>query len=302
MFPKLLARRGLSFDRLHNFLQVAVAGGIAKAVGTDPVKQSQFSRQIKELEEFFGVPLLRRSGKRLALTPAGERLTRVGHEAFLGLADFKDSCEDEPVQFTIGAGDSLIQWLVLPRLGALQRSFPKVTFRVRNMRSRDVLNGLRELRVDFGLVRRDAVGEGIKSTPLGMLDYALYVPRGLLPGRRKRDFAWVIENVPVTSLVGDGQFRARLDAIEKKLNTTLKFPLECESFPHAWSALESGHYAAILPQLAVAKVRRREFVEIAPPSIDHPRRSVVLAWNPRLLRLRETASALREKLAAVLKF
>src|ERR1043166_278596 len=181
MFEKLLARRGFSIERLHSFLKVASAGGIVRAVGSDPVRQSQFCRQIKELEEFFGVTLLMRSGKNLKLTAAGEQLARAGREAFHALADFRSISANEPVTFTLGAGDSLIQWLVLPRIGALRREFPNVTFRVRNLRSRDVVAGLRDLRVDFGLVRREVVTKPIASAPLGVADYALFVPRNLLP-------------------------------------------------------------------------------------------------------------------------
>ena len=68
MYEALFARSGLSLERLRSLIQVADAGGISRAVGDDPARQSLVSRQLKELEEFFEVELTRRDGKRLALT------------------------------------------------------------------------------------------------------------------------------------------------------------------------------------------------------------------------------------------
>src|SRR5687768_401762 len=50
MFSKLFTAGGLSFDRLRVLLEVSASGSITKAANGDPVKQSQYSRQIKELE------------------------------------------------------------------------------------------------------------------------------------------------------------------------------------------------------------------------------------------------------------
>ena len=57
MFEHLFAERGLSLDRLKTLIEVAKAGSIAAAARGDSARQSLYSRQIKELEEFFGVEL-----------------------------------------------------------------------------------------------------------------------------------------------------------------------------------------------------------------------------------------------------
>jgi hypothetical protein len=48
-FDRLFSLAGLSLDRLRTFLRVAEAGNLSKAAQGDVTKQSQFSRQIKEL-------------------------------------------------------------------------------------------------------------------------------------------------------------------------------------------------------------------------------------------------------------
>ena len=81
MFEHLFSERGLSLDRLKTLIEVARAGSIAGAARGDSARQSLYSRQIKELEEFFGVELTRRRGKVLVLTRPGWELVRRAHES-----------------------------------------------------------------------------------------------------------------------------------------------------------------------------------------------------------------------------
>src|SRR5688572_4142457 len=120
MFSELLNESGLSLDRLESLCLVAQAGGVTKAAKGDPAKQSLFSRQIKELEEFFGAELIRRKGRGISLTEAGARLNAIARECLTALSDFKSDCKGQPVELAIGAGDSLIQWVLLPRLDKLK--------------------------------------------------------------------------------------------------------------------------------------------------------------------------------------
>jgi DNA-binding transcriptional LysR family regulator len=52
MFENLFSERGLSLDRLKVLIEVRDAGSIAQAAPGDPVRQSQYSRQLRELSEF----------------------------------------------------------------------------------------------------------------------------------------------------------------------------------------------------------------------------------------------------------
>src|SRR3989442_5648156 len=108
MFAELLSEGGLSFDRLQSFCLVAQAGGVTKAAKGEPAKQSLFSRQIKELEEFFGTELVRRKGHGIVLTQAGERLNRLAREGFAALVDFKSECRGLPVGVVVWAGGRII--------------------------------------------------------------------------------------------------------------------------------------------------------------------------------------------------
>src|SRR6185436_3332087 len=113
-----LSRKGLSLDRLQAFLAITEAGGIARAAPNQPVRQSQLSRQLKELETALGRSLFVRKGRRLEPTEAGARLARVVRELKWGLA--QSVATSGQLRVRLAAGDSVLTWLVLPLLGRLR--------------------------------------------------------------------------------------------------------------------------------------------------------------------------------------
>jgi len=92
MFGRLFAESGLSLDRLRALVEVGSAGSIAQAAAGDPVRQSQYSRQIKELEDFFQTRLLERQGKGMRFTASGRELARISRFFLLGLSNFQRGC------------------------------------------------------------------------------------------------------------------------------------------------------------------------------------------------------------------
>src|SRR6185436_19506222 len=116
MFEKLFAESGLSLDRLKAFLSVGAAGSIVKATRGDSVKQSQYSRQIKELEDFFRTKLVERHENGMRLTANGKELARISRFFLLGLSNFQRGCLAEEQVFRIGASATFTQTFLTPVL------------------------------------------------------------------------------------------------------------------------------------------------------------------------------------------
>ena len=173
MFEHLFAERGLSLDRLKTLIEVAKAGSIAAAARGDSARQSLYSRQIKELEEFFGVELASRRGKVLALTGAGGELVRLASESLCLLDDFKSRSRNLPYRFTIGAGDSLHAWVVAPVLASIQKRGLPWLFALENLRNSEIgkpghlLHGLCAVRSCSPGREKGAGEEGGFSPPAG---------------------------------------------------------------------------------------------------------------------------------------
>lgn len=311
MFENLFSQRGLSMDRLRTLVEVAEAGGISKAVDGDPVRQSQYSRQLKELEEFFGTTLTKRVGKGLVLTPAGTRLASLVLEHFKGLGEFTSSCRQERVVFDIGAGDSLIRWVLLPVLPALQKALPDIGVTFFNMRTSDAIRALQELRLDFACVRKDAIPSDLASRSLGSMGYALFVPKGLaqqMPPHRgdlqkklaRNETLGILGQVPLAILHGDGELVKGLQALASDSGVKLDVRLRCESLPMACRAVALGSYAAVLPLFCKAELPADVRV-VASPAFKALERTIHLVWNPRILRLRPVAAKVLAQLQKTIK-
>ena len=284
MYKNLFNQQGLSIERLRALVEVCSAGSISKAVGGDSVRQSLYSRQLKELEEYFGVELTRRKGRGLVITEKGQRLAQIAREQFQGLSDFKQDCEHKNLHFNFGAGDSLLHWLLIPELGNIQNEALHTVFSLHNLRSSQIIERLNTLELDFGLVRPEKVVRPIKSKILGALHYSLFIPRKLVASDDKNSA--FLENLPIATQANDSAFKDALLASAHKHNCNLNLRLHCESFPEARQALFSGKYAAILPNIAADDLQDNVYLKTTPVFLRALTRKVALVWNPRMIRLR----------------
>jgi len=76
------------------FVAVAREGNVTRAAELLHISQPSLSAAVKQLEQQLGVALLERSGRRIALTAAGELLLRRGKE----LLEHADAVADEVIQ------------------------------------------------------------------------------------------------------------------------------------------------------------------------------------------------------------
>ncbi len=301
MFEKLFSERGLSLDRLRVLVEVHDAGSIAQAAPGDPIRQSQYSRQLRELSEFFGCEVARRKGKLLKLTPEGARLAELARAQMRALDDFRAECAADAIDYTLAAGDSIIHWLVIPRLGGLLASAPGLRFATTNLRTNDIVQQLADGRVDFGIIRRDAVVAGLKHASLGVWHYALVVPTALIGKKTKPTPAEVLGRLPIAAQTTDGQFAERMRRLTHSLEIEPRHALACQSFPQTLAAVRSGGFAAVLPVLATTDLPPKSFVEIGGAPLRGLSRELVLAWNPRVVRVRPAAAKLLGKLESAFK-
>ena len=300
MFDSLFSERGLSLDRLKVLIEVRDAGSIAQAAPGDPVRQSQFSRQLRELSEFFGCEVAQRRGKILKLTPQGERLAELAREQLRALEDFRSECQSRSIAFTLGAGDSLIQWLVIPQLGKITDEFPGTHFATANLRTNEIVQQLADCRLDFGIIRKNAMAPGLKSVSLGVVTYAALVPAALAKAKTKLSLRHALETLPLATQTSDGQFASGLREIAQTLGVPLSPALACQSFPQTTAALRSGRFWAIVPELAARELPVGVAHRISDPLLQSLDREAMLAWNPRPVRVRPNAAKIAARLQHLL--
>lgn len=117
---------------LRAFEATARLGSVTAAADELSVTHGAVSRQLKSLDEHFGVALFTKAGRGLVLTHHGERLQIGVGGAFSKLRDscaaLKHDVEEAP--FTLACPGSLLARWLIPRLDRLQRELPELKLQV----------------------------------------------------------------------------------------------------------------------------------------------------------------------------
>ncbi len=293
MFTRLFAESGLSLDRLKALLEVGAAGSIVKAANGDPVRQSQYSRQIKELEDFFRTRLIERQGKGTRLTASGKELSRISRFFMLGLSNFQRGCLAEEQTFRIGASATFIRQFLLPVLSG--RSLRKGGARYASEVATDeeIERRLHDLTLDFGVVGIAELSRPLQTKILGEWKLELWVPKALLLSTSRAAMAFEQGGLPIV-LARELQGLDAVGPVEQQAC------LACDSFLDSRAALEGQEVAALLPNFLTRSETSKSFLRVHIPKVDACTFHFHLAWNPRLLRLNPHAVRRRDWLADVL--
>ena len=302
-FNRLFAEKGLSLERLAALVEVDDAGGIASAAPDDDSRQSLVSRQLTQLEKFFKADLKKKTGKTVELTPAGKQLAQAAREYLQSLGEFQRTCVKQPAEIVLGAGDSLLHWLVLPRLTRLREVLKESVIELQDLQNLAICHQLMDQTIDFGLLRSDLVKRGsLQGRPLGKFGYSLFIPDKLLPRNSKVDEATLLQELPLATQGGNTLFQHRLEELAACSGWKLDIQLRCESFPQVSQVLATGQLAAILPDLARLSVSYDTLWVFPLRSLKQLEREVHLAWHPHRLETRPHLATLRNRLADALKF
>ncbi len=292
MFAKLFAESGLSLDRLRALLEVSAAGSIVKAAGGDPVRQSQFSRQIKELEDFFQVKLVERHGKGTRLTASGKELARISRFFLLGLSNFRRGCLAEEQTFRVGASATVIEQFILPVLADACAKKTGPRYAVELVDDDEAERRLHDLTLDFGVVTKTGISRPLQLKALGTWQLFLWTPQVLCNDERSALAEFKARRLP---LVISAAEMPRIEAL-----ADYRPNLMCNSFLEARAVLRTESLAGFLPGFLKPGGTTAGFTKSQVPGVTTNRFRFHFAWNPRLLRLNPHAIRARDSLIASL--
>ncbi|VWB89204.1 LysR substrate-binding domain-containing protein [Burkholderia lata] len=148
-----MSQISLDIEVLRSFATGVELGSFAQAAERLNRSASAVSAQLKKLEEQAGQPLLYKTGRNLALTPAGEVL--------LGYARRLLDLNDEAVhamrgdrlegQVRFGMPEDFGETLLPAILARFAQTYPKVHVEIKVSRSQQLLNSLGEGKLDVAL-------------------------------------------------------------------------------------------------------------------------------------------------------
>lgn len=127
-----MPRSHLPLNALRAFEAAARHGSFTRAAEELHVTQAAVSHQVKQLEQHLDLSLFRRLPRGLAITPEGEALLPVLHDAFDRMGEVLERLERREVRqsLAVGAvGTFAVGWL-LPRLEAFSARHPQIEVRL----------------------------------------------------------------------------------------------------------------------------------------------------------------------------
>lgn len=173
-----MRRVTFDLDVLRSFVTGIEQGSFAKAADRLGRSTSAVSAQLKKLEDQAGTPLLRKAGRGMALTDAGETLLGYARR----LLDLNDEAATavRGVELEgwvrLGLQEDFGESLLPDVLGRFARAHPKVRIEVRIARNVELLEGVNTGRLDLALAWDAGATsphvERVREVPMRWIDVA----------------------------------------------------------------------------------------------------------------------------------
>ncbi|MGM0575690.1 MAG: LysR family transcriptional regulator [Myxococcota bacterium] len=162
------ALEALNLHHLRYFYEIARTGNMKRAARRLGVSQPALSKQIHALEDAVGFPLFHRSPKGMEPTPDGELVFSHCERIFGHLRELEEAMEGlrsgSAGRLAIATVNSIGVHLLPDYLSRYRAAHPDVHIRLITCPSAQVIDALREHRVDLGLVAGKPEADGMVAT------------------------------------------------------------------------------------------------------------------------------------------
>ena len=247
-------QKGISLERLKAFCLVVRTGSITAAAVCNRNFQSQFSRQIKDLERVFGKKLLRKEGRSLSPTATGMELAALSSAFFAGLEELTQESDKQAI--VLAAREGILRWRILPGLA----HFSAQGFRwdLKALDNQQVLDALKRGIADIGVVPEGTPTKAFVAESMGAIECVWAFPRKLLPSGTEAGIHNATR-LPFAIPAEDGPLAYRVLEIAERNHLQLDICMRLEGFPLLLEAVKTGHIGAVIPKNAAAGLPEAEF-------------------------------------------
>src|SRR5262245_48605575 len=296
----------MTLQELRYLVALADKGGFGRAAEACHVGQSTLSTQIKKLETYLNVTLFERSRQRLQPTPVGERIieqARIALAAALQIKEVARTGIDPMVgPLRLGVIPTLGPYLMPHLLPAIRARFPGLVVYLREDLTDQLLERLRQGRLDALLLALPVRGENIVADDLFEEPFVVAMPKGHPLAARARIAEADLEHENMLLLEEGHCMRDQALAICGQQGASLREELKATSIETLRQMVAAGVGCTLLPQLAAlpgAGSLHGETVSIRPFEAPPPTRTIGLAWRrnyPRESTVRTLADWICERL------
>jgi DNA-binding transcriptional LysR family regulator len=204
------------------------------------------------------------------------------------------------MELVIGAGESLIQWLLLPRLPGLAQGHPRLAVTFQNLKTEEIQRQVLDGAIDFGVVSRYEPHRAMGAASLGKLEFCLFAPADLLPANPKIKInSEILGELPLAMLDGGASIRQSIQKEAQRLGIKLHVRLRFSSYPQLAQTVQNLKMAAVMLKLAVSSFHGSNVRSIGLPFLNDLSRQVSLVWNRKAAEVRPAIAKYARLLSAM---
>jgi LysR family hca operon transcriptional activator len=243
----------MELRHLRYFVAVAEEGGITNAAERRlHTAQPSLSRQIRDLELEVGVPLLERSARGIALTPAGRTFLDHARLALLQVEAAGEAArraaKSEKAAFVVGflAGQELV-WLP-ETLRILREEESELEITLASQSSPELAGALMRGKVDVAFLRREAQAPGLTFKLLVKEPLVVVLPSGhRLAARKEINLRDLAEETYISPTRVAPTLKVAIEDYAAKSGVTLEPQYDAENLSSVLSLVTSTGGVTLMP-------------------------------------------------------
>jgi LysR family transcriptional regulator, nitrogen assimilation regulatory protein len=271
--------------QLTALVTVAEVGSVTKAAKLLHIVQPAVTRQIRLLEEEFGVPLFERTRQGMVPTPAAEVLIMRARRALHELERARAELRPEPGEVTgivsVGLLESVLDILAQPLTEAVAQRHPGIELRLFTGYSGHLQQWLDTGEVDLTLLYNLSDTPSLSVVPLLREQlWAVAPPDAGLSADSAVPWATVLAHPLVLPVSGHG-LRALIDQARSAVPVEPRIVVQTNSMLLQKNLVLAGHGWTVLPAAGVAADVAAGMLSGAPLTAPDVERSVVLGLQRR---------------------
>lgn len=287
-------------SQLQTLVAVARALSFSKAADELGVTQSAISQSIKNLERKVEVKLFKRSGKKVVLSPEGEKLYQLA-SGFIGqlddtLEEIRTDKNSMSGQVRIGTLTGLGKSWLAPEFLGFSKEFPELTVSIKMGFQEDLVQDFENFRLDFLVLPEESLPSFGEKILLSEERLTLVFPDDeKFPITKEIDFETLLSYPAILFEKEDTLFfkwcRERFNKTPKKVNVRYVV----NSHGNMLQAVRQGLGIAVVPNHVLTRSFFRDKVKSLGPDFEVSNGKFYVVYHKEssdLIRIQETLKRL----------
>lgn len=166
--------------QLEYIVAVADTGQFVEAARRCSVSQPALSKQVREVEEMWGVTLFERTRPRVIVTPAGEELVQRARHVLTQAKELMHAASrlagSRHGTLRLGVIPTIAPYGLPGLLASLRRLYPDVSFAIHELQTDVLLDHLRAGSIDLGLLARSFDDHALMGADLVVEPFVFVAP------------------------------------------------------------------------------------------------------------------------------